>query len=247
MNRSYADTVSRLASAQKSARGASPYAQLINRPAGRRFAACSYVLGLTPNQVTAISALLTFAGIAVLAIVPSSVLVGVICSVLLVLGYALDSADGQLARLRGGGSTSGEWLDHMVDSTKIVALHLAVLVGLYRFGHMADRLLLIPLGFTVVATVTFFGKILNDQLRRNCRSLSADDERPGFSTAAVLLASPCEYGIIVLSILLWGWGSVFIWAYGVLAAFSAAFLIVALPRWYLEMDSLGGRLDEYTN
>ena len=57
---------------------------------------------------------------------------------LLVVGYAFDAADGQLARLRGGGIIAGEWLDHMVDAIKVASLHLAVLVGLYRFDAVPD-------------------------------------------------------------------------------------------------------------
>ena len=57
---------------------------------------------------------------------------GVVVSLLLILGYALDSADGQLARLLGGGTPEGEWLDHVIDSAKLATIHLAVLVSLYR-------------------------------------------------------------------------------------------------------------------
>jgi phosphatidylglycerophosphate synthase len=59
-----------------------------------------------------------------LATAPATWFVGLI-TVVLVLGYALDAADGQLARLRGGGSSLGEWLDHMIDSAKVVGPHLA--------------------------------------------------------------------------------------------------------------------------
>ena len=92
-----------LATAQKSNRNAPAYSRWVNRPLGRIFAATAFKLGLTPNQVTAISAVFTFAGIGVLATGTPSWWLGVLVAALLVLGYALDSADGQLARLRGGG------------------------------------------------------------------------------------------------------------------------------------------------
>ena len=92
------------------------------------FAAAAYQIGLTPNQVTYISATFTFVGLLVLALAPATWPVGLLVTVVLVLGYAFDAADGQLARLRGGGSLLGEWLDHMIDSVKVAALHLAVLV-----------------------------------------------------------------------------------------------------------------------
>ena len=56
---------------------------------------------LTPNMVTAISAFFSFAAIAFLALVQPSVWLGLAVCLGLVLGYAFDSADGQLARLRG--------------------------------------------------------------------------------------------------------------------------------------------------
>ena len=127
-SRSISSAMSRLKQAQKSSKGAPIYSVAINRPVGRLFAAVAFRLGMTPNQVTAVSATFTFVGIAVLAVAPPYWWVGVLVSVLLAIGYALDSADGQLARLRGGGSLTGEWLDHIVDSAKELSLHLAVLV-----------------------------------------------------------------------------------------------------------------------
>jgi phosphatidylglycerophosphate synthase len=84
---------------------------------------------MTPIQVTVISAGLTFAGIVTSAMVSPAPSVAAAVCLLLVFGYALDAADGQLARLRGGGSIAGEWLDHVVDAAKIASLHLAVLMS----------------------------------------------------------------------------------------------------------------------
>ena len=68
-------------------------------------------------MVTVVSACFTFAGIVLLAVVPPTAINGLVVA-LMVLGDALDSADGQLARLRGGGSTVGEWLDHVIDCAR---------------------------------------------------------------------------------------------------------------------------------
>ncbi|HSU37703.1 MAG TPA: CDP-alcohol phosphatidyltransferase family protein, partial [Propionibacteriaceae bacterium] len=147
----------RLRSAQKSGKGAPPYSLYVNRPLGRVFAAAAYQIGLTPNQVTYISATFTFVGLFVLALAPATWPVGLLVTVVLVLGYAFDAADGQLARLRGGGSLLGEWLDHMIDSVKVAALHLAVLVTLYRNFDLDPLWFAVPIGFTVVSSVHFFG------------------------------------------------------------------------------------------
>ena len=106
---SYGDTVRRLAAAQKSGRGAPAYSRFVNRKLGRLFAAAGFHLGLTPNGITVISAAFSFSGLVLLAAMRPSWWLGFAVTALLVLGYALDAADGQLARLRGGGSVTGEW------------------------------------------------------------------------------------------------------------------------------------------
>jgi CDP-alcohol phosphatidyltransferase len=126
-------TLRRLAGAQKGAVGAPAYSRFVNRPLGRLLAAVAFHAGLTPNVVTALSALCTGTGVVLLATIPAGWPAGLAVASCLVLGYGLDAADGQLARLRRGGSAAGEWLDHMVDAVKIASLHLALLVGLYRF------------------------------------------------------------------------------------------------------------------
>src|SRR4051812_46884141 len=156
---SVAATVSRLRAFGKPSHHAPLYSRLVNRPVGRYLAAIAYRLGLTPDQVTAISGVLTFAGIALVALASPSVATSAVVALLLALGYALDSADGQLARLRGGGSLTGEWLDHMVDCAKNAAIHVAVLVSFYR-TDMPTPLLLLPIAFQLVVTVMFFGTVL---------------------------------------------------------------------------------------
>ena len=226
-----ADAMRRLRRAQKSRRGAPAYSLYVNRPLGRVLAAVAFRAGLTPNQVTAVSALFTFAGLAVLALAPARPVVGLVVAVLLVLGYALDSADGQLARLTGSGSLSGEWLDHTVDSVKVVAFHLVVLVTLSRFG-LDPRWLLVPLAFAVASSVHFFGMILVDLLGR-LRS------RPAVSPGVVppprrllsLLKVPTDYGVLCLAMLLVGFPGPFLAVYTVLAAAMVGYTALVLGKW----------------
>ena len=126
---SYGSNLDALRSAQKPSRGTAAYSRLVNRPAGRMVAALAHGMGVTPNQATAVSATLTGAGILLIALARPGWVTGVAIAVLLASGYVLDSVDGQLARLRGGGSKSGEWLDHTVDCVKTSSLHLVVLVS----------------------------------------------------------------------------------------------------------------------
>nr|WP_243850278.1 CDP-alcohol phosphatidyltransferase family protein [Modestobacter marinus] len=198
--------------------------------------------GLTPNAVTGISAVCTFSGIAVLALVPPSWPMGLAVAVLLVLGYAFDSADGQLARLRGGGSAAGEWLDHMVDALKIASLHLALLIGWYRSGLVeGEAWLLLPLGFSAVSVVLFFGTLLNESLRAQhgvrTRAAHTAGERP--SVLRSLLVAPTDYGLLCLVFLLLGAPLVFLWAYGLLFLATAGYLALACVKWFGEMERLG--------
>lgn len=99
--------IRQLSAAQKSAKGVSLYSRYVNRPAGRVLAALGYRLKLTPNQVTMISGVFTFAAVAMIAVLRPSPAAAAGIFAALVLGFALDSADGQLARLTGTGSAAG--------------------------------------------------------------------------------------------------------------------------------------------
>ena len=202
------DVVHRLAGARKSNRGAPGYSRWINRPVGRQFAALAYLAGRTPNQVSLLSGVFTFAGIAVLAIFPPGWAIAVIVPALLLIGYGLDSADGQLARLRGGGSFAGEWLDHVLDALKASSFHLAIAVLWFRHFHLDHpTLLLVPLGFAVVDSTLFFAALITDLLRRVARAAAGQS---AVTTASVdpnetapmirsLISLPNDYGVMCLS------------------------------------------------
>lgn len=88
----YRASVERLASAQKPGLGVPPYTRFVNRPMGRRLAAAAHVVGLSPDQVTGLSMLASGVGLALLVLVTPSAPLGVLVGLLMVLGYALDSA-----------------------------------------------------------------------------------------------------------------------------------------------------------
>ena len=239
--RSYRAALARTASAQKTSKGAPAYSRYVNRAAGRRLAALSYKLGLSPTQVTLVSGVFTFIGIICLAVVRPSFALGVLVTACLLFGYALDSADGQLARLTGTSSLAGEWLDHMVDATKIASMHLAVLISVFRFDHLSSNAyLLVPLGFSIVQSVLFFGMILNDQLRRVAQSTTGR-LAPGPQTTSTLrsvLVAPTDYGLVCGVFLLLGWRVGFLVAYAALFAAHAAFFALASVKWYRDMRAL---------
>jgi phosphatidylglycerophosphate synthase len=232
----FAAAHARLKGAQKSSKGAPAYSLYVNRPLGRVLAAGAYRIGLTPNQVTCLSAVSSFAGIAILALLAPSWLVGALVCLTLVLGYGLDAADGQLARLRGGGSAVGEWLDHMIDAAKISSLHLAVLVMAYRHLDATGGWLLVPLVFAVVSAVHFFGMILVEQLTKGQRP--AQGPMAPTSRARTLMKLPTDYGVLCLSFALLGAPMHFLVAYAVLAAGTAGYLVLILPKWRNDIAAL---------
>ncbi|MGV9252248.1 CDP-alcohol phosphatidyltransferase family protein [Streptomyces sp. NPDC003697] len=226
-----------LRGAQKSAKGVSLYSRYVNRPAGRYLAAGAYRLGLTPNQVTLVSAAFTFAGIAAVALVRPSWPLAVAVYAALAAGFAFDSADGQLARLTGTGGPAGEWLDHVVDCAKMVALHTAVLIAFHRFFDLpGDGWLLIPLGFQFAAVVTFCGGLLTEQLKRGRGAGATPAAVPSRARAVALL--PVDYGVFCLVFLALGAPPVFRVAYAVLAATHALFLVAFLAKWFRELSAL---------
>lgn len=236
------EALTQLASAQKAAaRGAPAYSRFVNRRIGRLFAAVAAAAGLTPDAVTGLSALATFTGVAVLAIAPAGLATGIAVTALLVVGYALDSADGQLARLRGGGSAAGEWLDHVVDSVKVVALPVALYLSLVRAEAPAWALG-VALGAVVVQSVSFFSMILTEQLRRAHGSVPLAQAGSG-SWLRPLIALPTDYGVQCYTYLLLGVLPVFVWVYAVIVVATAGYLALALAKWYREMRALprGGR------
>jgi phosphatidylglycerophosphate synthase len=224
-----------LGTAQKASRGVSLYSRYVNRPTGRVLAATAHGLGLTPNQVTLVSAVATVAGTAVLVSVPPTPLGSLLVWFLLALGFALDSADGQLARLRGGGSVAGEWLDHVVDAGKMVAVHLGVLVMFYRFGPLRGPGLLVPLAFAVVSTLIFAGGTLALLVRR--RAISVSPVRRPTSTITALGLLPADYGVLCLVFLLAWHRQAFFVTYSALLAVNVVLMCLLLVKWFRELST----------
>lgn len=215
----------RLAAAQKDGTGVPWYMRAVNRRLGRAIAALGYRIGATPDQMTAVSAGLVVAALALLVAVPPGIGMAVALVLLLQGAFAFDAADGQLARLRGSGSVAGEWLDHTVDAARTLALHLAVAVALLRHTDVDVAWALLPLGFAFVASLRFFAQILAEQLVpvRSDRAASA-----GRYSSIVQL--PADVGVQNLVFLLWPVTGSFLMGYGLLAAANLLLLVMTLRR-----------------
>lgn len=245
----YRDNLDALRSAQKPPRGTAGYSRHVNRPLGRRVAAGLHLWGVTPNQATAMSATLSAAGLILLAAVRPSPLLGLLVAVLLAGGYVMDSVDGQLARLRGGGSLSGEMLDHTVDCVKTVCLHLAVLISLFRFSSFDPVWLLVPIAFLVVDIVSFFGLVTMPLLRKlhggATTGVPVAPAAPGATVPAAAppaehplrrwILLPTDYGVFCWMFVLLGWPVLFLIGYAAMFAVNALVLLVVLRRWGREL------------
>ncbi|MCW2853821.1 MAG: putative glycosyl transferase [Nocardioides sp.] len=236
----YRTNVQVLGSAQKDPRGTPAYSRLVNRPAARRVAAAGHIVGLSPHTATLVGAGLTGTGLALLVVDEPSLGLGLVVAVLLALGYVMDSVDGQLARLRGGGSLAGEWLDHTLDCVKTCVLHLAVLVSLYRFPPVeTDAALVVPMVFLVVDMTTYFGIILVPFLRRRkavtvSTAAAARPEHP----LRKWLVLPNDYGTFCWVFVLLAWPEAFLVGYASLLVANAAFLVLASAKWWRELRTL---------
>ncbi|ALX66281.1 CDP-alcohol phosphatidyltransferase family protein [Microbacterium sp. XT11] len=244
MSATFAAAYRELAAAQKGhARGAPGYSVYVNRRIGRMLAAAAFRWGISPNQATGISAVHTFGALVLLLVLPATWWSGLLVAVLLALGYAWDSADGQIARLRGGGSLAGEWLDHFIDALKIASLHLVVLLALHLHTPLAGSpWLLVPLVYSVVAVVTFFGMLLNDLLKQK-KGVASTHSRGGGTFLRSMMLLPTDFGLLCVVFVLWGWTTGFLVVYALLAAFNGLFLALAAVRWFREIRALDAAND----
>ena len=238
--RGYRANLAALQRAQKPARGTAAYSRLVNRPLGRRVAAAVATTGLTPNGATVISACLSGLGLLLVALVDPTPLLGVAVALLLAAGYVMDSVDGQLARLAGTGSRSGEWFDHTVDCFKTTGLHLVVLVSFFRFPPVEDSwVLLVPLVFTLVQTVTYFELILMPYLRRGVSDPApAAPGDPAEHPLRTWLLLPTDYGTLLWSFALLGLPVAFVSVYAFLALVNVVALAWGLRKWWGELRAL---------
>ena len=210
---------------QKPGAGVPAYLRWVNRSLGRHAAALANQLGITPNVVTGASILFSLAGMLTVVLAGASVAGAIFAVALFLVGYALDSADGQLARLTGTGSKAGEWLDHIVDAGRLPLTHLAIAIFLFTqdasLGFVA-----LSLVFLVVASVWFFGQILAEQLLPSSQPVG---NPPTWVSFAKL---PYDTAALYLVLLLTPWLPLFLAFYTALFVFTVLVATVSLWRKY---------------
>lgn len=243
--------------AQKTRKGVPLYLLYVNRPAGRAVAASLRHTRVTPNHVTWTGAALTYGTLIWLALWAQPTPAAAAAGVLLAVGYALDSADGQLARLQGTSSAYGEWLDHLLDNGRMTVMHVAAFCFLVRTTDYDVVLVAVCSGaFLLASSLIFFGGVLFDQLAKNAGAgtgaaagsgQAADSGQtagaPDASADRRLLVRsvvmlPVDYGVTCLAFLLVPMPSVFLTAYLVLAAAHLVIGAAFIRHWRAKLLQL---------
>ena len=96
----------------------------LNRPLSRRLSARLAATGITPNQITVISFLISLTGAGLLSV--GAFAAGVVGGLLVQAASVIDGCDGEIARLKHLSSPRGGWLDTILDRYADVAITLAV-------------------------------------------------------------------------------------------------------------------------
>jgi len=236
VERRFSAALAGLGSAQKPGSGVPAYTRWVNRRLAQFAAAAAYSAGWTPNAVTAASAVLSFAALALMVTVPTTAPLGIAVGVLLAAGYVLDSADGQVARLGGRGSVAGEWLDHVVDAIRTPALHLATLIGLNAVPGIGTWPLLIAIGYCLVSVGQFMSQILAEQLSGPAAPRS---DASGIKQSLLLIST--DNGTLCWIFLLWGMPTIFVWVYGAMFLANTAHTAISMRRKYVRLSALRSR------
>lgn len=222
----FAESLRRLDAAQKPGAGVPAYTRWVNRRAARYLCAAAERVGATPSAVSVMSIVVTLSGLgAFLALHRTPLLAGGIAAVLLALGYALDSADGQLARLQQTSSLQGEWLDHTLDAVRMPAVHLSIAAGFLLQGM--PLLAIIGAAFSALASASFLSQILGTALRDR-----AQGQRVEVRRHQSWLLLPADPGVLCWAFVLWPvlplFGLVYLALFGTNVLH---FLLSASRRW----------------
>ncbi|MBN1971470.1 MAG: CDP-alcohol phosphatidyltransferase family protein [Candidatus Delongbacteria bacterium] len=183
---------------QKGSLGTPAYTRYINRWFGRLFASFIALFEITPNAISLLSSIITLISfILFLLLNKIHFFTSLVLVILLMLGYALDSADGQLSRLLIKQSKRGEWLDHTLDAIKIPLGHgvaIFYIINTWAINHSWFVLYLILLSLT---SGRFLSNILKTKLIDYKSKKSQVDSTNNDVIKSILLL-PEDYGVYIL-------------------------------------------------
>jgi phosphatidylglycerophosphate synthase len=176
-------------------RGGGLYSEAVSQPLGAALAVAGYRLGLPPTALTMLNLVCGVGGSVVVIMLAApanpvpSWLVGVIALLAWQFGYALDCADGQLARVTGQAGPAGARLDILCDLAVQVALVTALSVVAVRYRPGTP--IWLPAAFAGVWMVNLLGSVLQS-------GPQAASLMPSRSVPVRLVKLVRDYGAIVL-------------------------------------------------
>ena len=108
--------------------------RLVSQRIGAVLAWLGCRLGLSPNAITLLGALVFLLAACLYAALPAGWPSALACLLLFQLGYGIDCADGQLARATARTSPLGAWLDIACDYFRTIALGAGMAAWIVRSG-----------------------------------------------------------------------------------------------------------------
>ena len=124
--------------------------QWINRPLSTRLSKYLARTGVTPNQITVASFLMSLIGAGFLA--AGGYAVGALGGLLIQAASVIDGCDGEVARLKGIATPRGAWLDTMLDRYADIAITLGIVTAYIRHAPAPGVL---PVTVGIVAATGF--------------------------------------------------------------------------------------------
>ena len=224
---------SALAAAQKPGAGVPAYMRWVNRGAARVVAAACAAFGWTPNFVSFVSVCFSTLGLIVLVTLEPAWWTGLIVGTALAVGFMFDSADGQVSRVTGASSKTGEWVDHVADAFRSPAIHFCTAAAVMVYRPESWWLAVVALVYGWVTSGQFMSQILAEQF---VRAAGRKQTRGGTLRSFILL--PTDPGTLCWSFVLWGLGTPFAVLYTALAAIACAHSAISLRRRYRDLRAL---------
>lgn len=124
--------------------------QWINRPLSIRLSKYLVRTGVTPNQITVASFLMSLIGAGFLA--AGGYAVGALGGLLIQAASVIDGCDGEIARLKGVATPRGAWLDTILDRYADLAITVGIVVAYVRHAPAPGVL---PVTVGIVAATGF--------------------------------------------------------------------------------------------
>ena len=123
-----------------------PFIYFVLRPLGRVCLPFAAWLGVSPNQVTLVSILISLAGLSLLA--AGGLALSLAGVAMLHVALVLDMVDGDLARLRGTASRRGEFLDALAGFARQALLLPALGIGVARMPDLGHDVMVKVIDFS---------------------------------------------------------------------------------------------------